>query len=84
MSVNTPTCTGTRAIRRALAAAAASGLIVALTATEAAADQLNTPHTDPAGTTSTYHLFTDAAGSQPAGLVVYFDGDGQYGHKNPT
>lgn len=84
MSVNTHTCAGTRAIRRALAVAAASGLVVALTATEAAADQLNTPHTDPAGTTSTYHLFTDAAGSQPAGLVVYFDGDGQYGHKNPT
>lgn len=70
--------------RRASAAVVAAMVLSAMAAAPAAADQRDAAFTDTAGTTSTYHLFTDAAGSQPVGLVVYFDGDGQYGHKNPT
>ena len=47
-------------------------------------DRLSARYTDPAGTTSTYHLFAAAAGARPAGLVVYLDGDGMYGHRHPN
>lgn len=79
-----PTNAGRNVIRRVAAGAVAAMVLSAMAADPAAADQRDASFTDTAGTASTYHLFTDAAGSQPAGLVVYFDGDGQYGHKNPA
>ncbi len=46
---------------------------------------MSASYTDPAGTSSTYHLFTSkVARSAPVGLVVYLDGDGMYGHRNPN
>ncbi len=48
-------------------------------------DRLSAPYTDKAGTRSTYHLYTSkVANSAPVGLVVYLDGDGMYGHRNPN
>ena len=49
------------------------------------ADVRSAAWSDPAGTRSTYHLFTSGLSSGRAvGLVVYLDGDGMYGHTNPT
>lgn len=48
-------------------------------------DRLSASYRDAAGTTSTYHLFTSkVVNARPVGLVVYLDGDGMYGHRNPT
>ncbi|MEP7161426.1 MAG: hypothetical protein ABI746_10030, partial [Dermatophilaceae bacterium] len=48
-------------------------------------DRMSASYTDAAGTSSTYHLFTSkVARSAPVGLVVYLDGDGMYGHRNPS
>lgn len=48
-------------------------------------DRLSASYRDAAGTSSTYHLFTSkVADSRPVGLVVYLDGDGMYGHRNPN
>lgn len=48
-------------------------------------DRLAASYTDAAGTSSTYHLYTSkVADSRPVGVVVYLDGDGMYGHRNPT
>lgn len=47
-------------------------------------DRVNAPFTDPAGTTSTYHLYTSSTRGPARGIVVYLDGDGMYGHRNPT
>lgn len=47
-------------------------------------DRVSASYTDK-GLTSTYHLFTSkVANSAPVGLVVYLDGDGMYGHRNPS
>ncbi|QQS00631.1 MAG: hypothetical protein IPK37_17795 [Austwickia sp.] len=49
------------------------------------ADRISASYTDPAGTSSTYHLFTSKVAQQrPVGVVVYLDGDGMYGHRNPS
>lgn len=46
---------------------------------------LKATYTDSAGTTSTYHLYTSGLpGGVAKGLVVYLDGDGMYGHDNPS
>lgn len=45
--------------------------------------ELNIPYRDAAGTSSTYHQFRTSRGN-PNGLVVYLDGDGMYGHNNPS
>lgn len=38
---------------------------------------------DPTGTSSTYHAWTPPAGQRARGLVVYLDGDGMHGVRNP-
>lgn len=48
------------------------------------ADRLNASFTDRSGTASTYHLFTSKVTGPVRGLVVYLDGDGMYGHRNPS
>lgn len=41
--------------------------------------------TDPAGTTSTYRVFTSGLSQAGlTGLVVFLDGDGMYGHDHPS
>lgn len=68
------------ALRATPALAAAS-----LQAAALPADVRSTTWTDAAGTRSTYHLFTSGLSAGKAvGLVVYLDGDGMYGHTNPT
>lgn len=47
-------------------------------------DRRSASYTDPAGTRSTYHLFTSSVSGPVKGLVVYLDGDGMYGHDNPN
>ncbi len=61
-------------------AAASARLAAAL-----ASDVRSASWSDSAGTRSTYHLFTSGvAAGKVSGLVVYLDGDGMYGHDNPT
>ena len=74
----TPSVATATAVRRPAQPAAPAPLATARV------DRLSARYTDPAGTTSTYHLFAAAAGARPAGLVVYLDGDGMYGHRHPT
>lgn len=48
-------------------------------------DRMSATFTDRAGTRSSYHLFSSrVATAKPVGLVVYLDGDGMYGHRNPN
>ncbi len=47
-------------------------------------DRRAASYTDQAGTRSTYHLFTSSVAGQVKGIVVYLDGDGMWGHDNPT
>lgn len=47
-------------------------------------DRRAASYTDQAGTRSTYHLFTSSVVGPIKGIVVYLDGDGMYGHDNPS
>lgn len=57
------------------------------TAAVTAAEGLNQPFRDAAGTSSTYHLYLDqakATAGSVKGVAVYLDGDGMYGVTNPN
>jgi poly(3-hydroxybutyrate) depolymerase len=80
-----------RAIVAAFAAVAMLAGLMLTTTTAADAshhprtDRTNLSYTNPAGVTSTYHLY--AAGldwTKPVGLLVYADGSGEFGLKNPS
>lgn len=66
-------------------AAPAAPSVAVAAAAALPADVRSASWTDTAGTRSTYHLFTSGVtAGKVAGLVVYLDGDGMYGHDHPT
>ncbi len=81
----TATASAAPATKTAAATPAASATKPAAAAPAAVPrDRKSATFTDPDGTRSTYHLFTSAVRGPVKGLVVYLDGDGMYGHDNPT
>lgn len=74
-----------RPFLRSLAVATAAALAITAPAPAHAAagvTRLNVAYTSPAGVSAKYHYFP--SGNTDAGLLVYLDGDGQWGFDHPT